>query len=62
MAHEAVDVHELKVRDMWVFQRTQLDLVLLCEPRRQLAALDLILNELGEAIDELRRAIGVHLL
>lgn len=62
MAHEAVDVHELKIRDVWVLQRTQLDLVLLREPWRQFTALDLVLDELGEAVDELGRAVGVHLM
>ena len=62
MAHEAIDVHELKIRDMRVLQRTQLDLVLVREPWRQFTALDLVLDELGEAVDELGRAVGVHLL
>ena len=62
MAHEAIDVNKLKIRDVRVLQGTQLDLVLLCKSRRKLPALDLVLDELGQAVNEFGRAVGVHLL
>ena len=62
MAHEAIDVNKLKIRDVRVLQGTQLDLVLLCKSRRKLPALDLILDELSQAVNEFGRAVGVHLL
>lgn len=47
---------------MRVLQCTQLDLVLLRQSRWQCTALDLILHELAEALDDLRCTIGVRCL